>query len=162
MRTTALLFALLAVAPSVPAQKQLADSPRIITAKTVLFLNQTGSDAVGSESAAWLKKWSKFRIVNDRSEADLIFLLSADPYQGGNILFADGQTGSVDAPGRVTQDQVPNYSKASPTRYAYLSVIDPKTGDILWSDKHVWGGLLTGFNSVGARLIQELEKQTKS
>jgi len=40
-------------------------------------------------------------------------------------------------------------------------VIDPKTGGNLWSDQHLWGALLTGFNSVGARLIKELENQTK-
>jgi hypothetical protein len=40
-------------------------------------------------------------------------------------------------------------------------VIDPKTGGNLRNDQHLWGGLLTGFNSVGARLIKELENQTK-
>jgi len=162
MRLTILLAALFAISFASSAQRQLAHSPRIQHAKTVIFLNQTGSDAVGSESLAQLKKWGKYKIVNDRSQADLIFLLSADPYHGGNIIFADGQTGSIDDNGRIAQDRVPSYSKASPTRYAYLSVIDAKTGDNLWTDKHAWGGLLTGFNSVGARLIHELEKQTKS
>ena len=36
----------LLVVPAV-AQKQLAQSPRILSAKTVYFNNQTGSDAVG-------------------------------------------------------------------------------------------------------------------
>jgi len=72
-----------------------------------------------------------------------------------------GQTGSIDDSGQITEDPVPNYNKQSPTRYAYLTVIDPKTGANLWSGKHLWGGLLTGFNSGGARLVKELEKQTK-
>jgi hypothetical protein len=63
--------------------------------------------------------------------------------------------------GRYTEDRVPDYNRQSPTRYAYLTVIDSKTGDNLWSDKHRWGGLLTGFNSVGKRLVKELEDQTK-
>jgi hypothetical protein len=146
---------------SIAAQKQLAQSPQILTAKTIYFDNQTGSDAVGNKALAQLKKWGKFRVVQDRKQADLIFLLSADPYRGGNIIFAGGQTGSVDSGGQINQDKVPNYNKQSPTRYTYLTVIDPKTGVNLWNAEHLWGGPVTGFNSVGERLVKELEKQTR-
>jgi len=40
-----------------------------------------------------------------------------------------------------------------------LSVIDAKDGSLAWSDSHVWGGVLTGTNSAGARLVKKLEKQ---
>jgi hypothetical protein len=150
----------LLVATPVLAQKQLAQSPRILSAKSVYFQNQTGSDAVGKNAMAQLKKWGKFQLVADPKLADLVFLLSADPYKSGNIIFASGRTGSTDD-SHISEDAVPNYNKQSPTRYAYLTVIDLKTGDNLWSDKHVWGGLLTGRNSVGERLIRELENQTK-
>jgi hypothetical protein len=155
-----LILASLLVANPVIAQKQLAHSPRILSAKSVYLSNRTGSDAVGKNALAQLKKWRKFQLVADPKQADLIFLLSADPYKGGNIIFASGQTGTIDD-GHVTEDPIPNYNKQSPTRYAYLTVIDPKTGDNLWSDEHLWGGLITGFNSVGARLIKELESQIK-
>jgi hypothetical protein len=162
MRRFALLLALVFLSSSSAlAQKQLAQSPRILNAKTIYFLNKTGSDAVGDRAVAQLKKWGKFRLVNDRKQADLIFLLSADPNKNGNILLSGGQTGSIDDKGHISQDPMPNYNKASPTRSAYLTVLDPKTGDNLWSDEHVWGGLLTGFDSVGARLVAKLEKQTK-
>lgn len=144
-----------------PAQKQLAQSPRILNAKTVCFLNRTGSDPVGDRALAQLKKWNRFQIVSQLKDADLVFLLSADPYKGGNVLLSSGQTGSLDDRGHISEDPVPNYNKASPARYAYLTVLDPKTGENLWSDQHAWGGLLTGFDSVGARLIAKLEKETK-
>jgi len=38
-------------------------------------------------------------------------------------------------------------------------VIDPSTGQLLWSDSRIWGGVLTGQNSAGARLVKKLEKQ---
>ena len=162
VRCYALLLALaLLPAPAVHGQKQLAQSARILNAKTVCFLNQTGSASVGDHALAQLKKWKKFQLVSDPNHADLVFLLSADPYKGGNILLASGQTASVDNKGHVSEDPVPNYNKVSPTRYACLTVLDPKTGENLWSDQHLWGGLLTGFDSVGARLIAKLEKQTK-
>lgn len=148
-------------AQTLPAQKQLAKSPQILSAKSVYFKNTTGSDPVGNNALAALKKWQKYQIVTDPNQADLIFLLSADPYKGGSLIFANGQTGSIDSGGNVTKDSTPNFNKLAPTRYAYLTVIDRKTGNILWSDSHVWGGLLTGFDSAGARLVRELESQTK-
>jgi len=156
-----LFFASFLAANAALAQKQLAQSPRILSAKSVYFNNQTGSDKIGKKALAQLRKWGKFQIVSDRKKADLMFLLSADPFRGGNIILSGGQTGSIDNSGHVEKDPVPNYNKQSPTRYAYLTVVDTKTGDNLWSDKRLWGGLITGFNSVGERLIKELEKQTK-
>lgn len=156
---TIVFASLLGTSPLV-AQQQLAQSPRILLAKSAYFSNQTGSEAVGKNALEQLKKWGKFQLVADPKQADLIILLSADPYKDGNLVFASGQTGRIDD-GRITEDSVPNYNKQSPTRYAYLTVIDRKTRDNLWSDSHVWGGFLTGFNSVGERLIKKLEKQTK-
>ena len=153
------VFAFLFTPLSVHSQKQMAKSPKILSAKTVYFDNQTGVDAVGAASLAQLKKWGRFQIVQDKKSADLVLLLSADPYHGGYIIFASGQTGSVDSRGNVQEDRVPDYNKQAPVRDAYLTVIDPKTGHNLWSDSHVWGGLLTGANSVGERLVKKLEKQ---
>ena len=126
-------------------QKQLARSPRIQSAKSVYFEDKTGVDAVGNKALAQLKKWGRFQIVQDRKQADLIFMLSADPYKGGHI----------------DEDPVLNYNRQAPVRYVFLTVIDPKTGDTLWSDSHRWGGLLTGFNTAGKRLVKKLESQTK-
>jgi hypothetical protein len=144
---------------SAHAQKQPAKSPRILSAKTVYFDDRTRAEAVGKAALAELKKWARFQIVQDKKQADLIFLLSADPYKGGYIIMASGQTGSIDAKGHIEVDRVPNYNKQAPVRDAYLTVIDPKTGETLWTDFHVWGGLLTGANSAGERLVKKLKKQ---
>jgi hypothetical protein len=155
------LFACLLTPLSVHSQKQLSKSPKILSAKTVYFDNQTGADAVGAAALAQLKKWGRFQIVQDKKLADLVFLLSADPYNGGHIIFASGQTGTVDSSGHVQEDRVPNYNRQAPLRDAYLTVIDRKTGQNLWSDSHAWGGLLTGTNSAGERLVKKLEKQVE-
>ncbi len=140
----------LAVPTRSHAQKQLANSPKILSAKTVFFDNQTGVEAVGTAAVAQLRKWGRFQIVHDKQRADLILLLSADPYNGGYIIFASGQTGTMDKDGHIEQDRIPNYNRLAPVRDAYLTVIDPSTGTNLWTDSLVWGGLLTGKNSVGA------------
>jgi hypothetical protein len=145
-----------AVAPA-NAQEPLSQSPEISSAKTICFKNQTGADAVGRNALAELKKWGRFRIVQDQKQADLILLLSLEEYRGPDS--ASSQTGDLDS-GETSH--IPNWNKQKPTRYAYLTVIDPKTGASLWSAEHIWGGLLTGFNSVGERLVKELEKQSKN
>jgi len=61
---------------SAHAQKQMAKSPKILSAKTVYFDNQTGVDAVGNAAVAQLKKWGRFQIVQDKKAADFNF--SAD------------------------------------------------------------------------------------
>jgi len=155
----AFLLANLGAAIPVQAQNQPAKSPKILSAKTVYFDDQTGVDAVGKAALGQLKKWGRFQIVQDKKQADLIFLLSADPYKGGYIILASGQTGTVGADGHIEEDRLPDYNRQGPVRDAYLSVIDPKTGQKLWSDSHVWGGLLTGANSAGERLVKKLEKQ---
>ena len=155
----ACVAAVLAAIP-VQAQKQMAKSPKLKAAKTVYFDNKTAADAVGAETEKELRKWGRFTLVSDKKNADLIFLLTADPYRGGYIVMASGQTGTVDN-GKFEEDPVPIYNLQTPVREAYLSVIDPKDGRLLWSDSHVWGGVLTGVNSVGARLVKKLEKEMK-
>jgi hypothetical protein len=144
---------------TVYAQKRV--SPRILSAKFVCFDDQLGVAAVGDKAFAQLKRWGRFQIVQNRKEADIVIVLSADTYKGGQIILSGGQTGTMGKDGSVDVDRVPNYNQLAPVRYAYLTVVDSKTGEKLWSDSHQWGGLLTGFNSVGERLVKELEKQIK-
>lgn len=151
----------LASSTSLTAQKQLARSPKILLSKTLYFWNTTGSDAVATRAVAQLKRWGRFQLKSDPKTADLLLVLSADAYRGGNVIVSGGQTGTVDDQGHIKEDKVPDYNKQPPTRYAYLTVVDAQTGDNLWSDQHLWGGLLTGFDSVGARLVKEFEKQMK-
>jgi hypothetical protein len=154
---------LLITATSGQSQKRSALSPQILSAKSVYFDNQTGAALVGERALAELKKWGHFQITDqhEREKADLVILLSADPYRGGYVLLADGKTGTVGGKGSIEADPVPNYNKAAPVRYAHLTVIEPASGKELWSSSRPWGGLLTGFNSAGERLIKSLEKQIR-
>jgi hypothetical protein len=166
MRVFSYLLFLVALASSIAPisaqpQRELAQSPRIQSAKSVCFEDKTGVDAVGNKALAELKKWGRFQIIRDPKQADLILILSVDPYKGGFTITAGGQTGTVDENGQIEEDRVPNYNRQAPVRYAYLTVIDTKTGDPLWSESHRWGGLLTGFNSAGERLVRRLENQAK-
>ncbi|HUL33793.1 MAG TPA: hypothetical protein VL128_07915 [Candidatus Eisenbacteria bacterium] len=160
IRCLLLTVATLTISPCADSQKHAPRSTLIQNAKTVYFENQTGSDATGDKALDELRKWGRFKIVGDKKSADLILLLSASPYRGGNILLASGQTGSIEN-GQLKEDKVPNYTAPAPTREAYLTVIDPGTGASLWKGQHAWGGLLTGYNSAGARLVRKLKSDMK-
>ena len=95
-----------------------------------------------------------------KTESRRTWFSSADPYKGGYIISSEGQTGTVEN-GHIDEDRVPNYNRQAPVRYVFLTVIDPKTGDTLWSASHRWGGLLTGYNTAGERLVKKLENQSR-
>jgi hypothetical protein len=163
-RSVAFFFLVISSASAVPIVAQIHPpakiSPKIHAAKTVFFDDQTGVPAVGKDALAQLKKWGRFQIVTDKSQADLILLLSASPPKGGHVIYSGGQTGTIDS-GQIHEDPVPNYLSSGPTRAAYLTVVDAKTGKSLWTGSHQWGGVLTGRNSAGARLISQLKREMK-
>jgi hypothetical protein len=156
--------ALLVAMISAYSQKQIAQwpklPPKMMNARTVYFEDRTGVDKVGEAALVQLKQWGRYQVVTNKNKADLIVLLSSDRYKGGHIVLASGNTGTIDN-GHVEEDRVPDYNVQSSVREAYLSVIDAATGDLLWSDSRKWGGLLTGRNSAGERLVKKLEKQMK-
>jgi TonB family protein len=151
---------LLAANPA-QAQKEIANPQAVASAKTIYFEDKSGAEAVGKKARAELSKWGRFQIVSDRERADLILVLSTDPKGAGNLILSGGQTGSIDSGGHVEEDPVPQYNKLASVRYAFLTLIDAETGANLWSDSQRWGGLLTGFDSVGEHLVQELGKKTQ-
>jgi hypothetical protein len=152
-----------ASAVSVPsqAQKQPVDASKMYGAKTIYFDDRTNADAAANQALAQLKKWGRFQIVSDRQQADVIFLLSESAYRGGYIVPAPGSADSADSKPRVKMDPAPDSGWHAPVRACYLTVIDPRTGDSLWSDSHVWGGVLTGKNSACERVVKELQSQMK-
>jgi hypothetical protein len=164
--TLALLLLMVTLAalphpPSAQSGKHSQVSPKILSAKSVYFDDRTGAAATARKAVEQLKKWGRYEIVSDRKQADLILLFSADPYKGGYIIVSGGQTATIGKNGEIVEDPIPSFNKLAPVRDAYLTVIDPSTGVSLWSDSHVWGGLLTGFDSVGELLVNKLKKQVE-
>ena len=133
--------------------------PQITTAKTVYIDNQSGMAKLGDRAYEQLQKWGRFQVVQDRKQADLIFLLSAREYNGGYVTSGGGTTGRIDESGNINTSSSPTYTTPVSVGYTYLTVIDPRTGENLWSDSKKWGNLYTGFHSATKGLIDELEKR---
>jgi hypothetical protein len=132
----------------IQAQKHLRLPPRLLTAKLVYFEDQTGFTAVGGDAVRELEKWGRFQVVRSRDQAELVFVLSSEDESRSLANPADRRFGP----------DLSFHFRYRPAN-AYLTVDDAITGERLWAGSHVWGGLLTGFNSAGRRLVHRLRKQ---
>lgn len=133
------------------AQKLRNLPPRLLMAKLVYFDNETGFAAVGGDALRELEKWGRFQVVPTRDQAELVFTLSSED-DSGNV--------SNPADNRRFGPDLSFHFRYRPAN-AYLTVDDSNTGERLWTGRHIWGGLLTGFNSAGRRLIHSLRKQVE-
>lgn len=166
MYTTIPFLLLAAILAAFPGQTHMSDKERadaglrqIRSAKAIYFDDQTRSAAaVGEKARAELKKWGRYKLVEDPTQADLILLFSLNKYTGGYEVHPGGPT---NIHGQSQEDLAPSYGRNAPVRAGFLTAIDPSTGDALWSESHQWGGLLTGYNSVGVYLVNKFKKQVK-
>jgi hypothetical protein len=129
--------------------------PQVLSAKTIYIDNQSGIAKLGDRAY----EWGRFEVVQNRRQADLILLLSAREYDGGYVTTGGGTTGTVDENGNINTTNNPSYTTHVTTNYTYMNLIDPKTGESLWSDSKRWGNLYTGFHSATKGLIDELMKR---
>jgi len=147
------------VATSAKEKQHLPLPSQIMSAKTVFIDNQSGQAKIGDRAYEQVKKWGRFQVVQDRKQADLILLLTAHEYNNGYVTTGGGQTGTVDDNGNINTRSDPAYTSPVTVGYTYLTVVDPKTRENLWSESKRWGNLYTGFHSATKGLIDELRKR---
>jgi hypothetical protein len=130
------------------AQKSRYLPSRLLTAKLIYFQDETGFPAVGGDAVRELERWGRFQVVQSRDQAELVFVLSSQD---------ESRTINPEGDRRFGPD-LSFHFRFRPAN-AYLTVDDAITGERLWSGRHLWGGLLTGFNSAGRRLVHKLRNQ---
>ncbi len=123
--------------------------PAILAAKTILIDNQSGDREVGDKAYQALKEWGRFRLVEDREQADLVFVLTVGEEAGGLVTTGGEQTSTakVEYPGNVDEKVVvktqtsPTHTKAVVYSFTRLVITDSK-GDKLYSDVGSTKGML--------------------
>jgi hypothetical protein len=113
---------------------------KVLSAKAVYIENRTGFEEAADHCYDALKKWGRYTIVGDKSKADLVFLLTGDQEardarvpKGSTVITTDKRTGTS------------------------LSVVDPATGDVLWSDTQY-----APRGSKAGSLVDEFHKRVKA
>jgi len=89
-----------------------------------------------------LTAWNRFRLVDDPKQADLVFIFSANPYTGDYLTRKGADERPVKVDGTI------------------LTVIDPHTGEELWSDSKRWGSIRIAGETKA--LIDELRSQLEA
>jgi hypothetical protein len=120
--------------------------PRILAAKSIYLDNETGYSAVGREALRELTDWGRYRVVG-QDQAQLLMILSTQEFNSDEFPDAGEFEDSIKLPRKPLN--------------AFLTVIDKPTGDRLWIDSRPWGGLLTGANSAGRRLVARFRKHVE-
>ena len=113
---------------------------QVITAKTVYIDNHSEEASVDNKAREELRKWGRFQLVSDRTQADLIFLFSTSEYTS----YATNN---------------PPYTTEVQSNYTYLTIIDGKSGQHLWNASQKWGSLYSGYHSATRGLISDLKKR---
>ncbi|MGA2337186.1 MAG: hypothetical protein WA383_17455 [Terriglobales bacterium] len=135
--------------PSAFAKKQgrLSLSPKVVEAKSALIVCECPRGMAVAEGRALeeLQLWGRFQIVKHRDKADLVFLFSANQYLG-DYLTRDG----------------PDKRPVS-VDFTIMTVVDPSTGENLWSDSRRWGSWRVDHatRELIAEFRQRIEGQTK-
>jgi hypothetical protein len=152
----------------VPAQgrKRKTHAPlptKILVAKTVYLDNRSGFANIGDRAYDELIKWGHFRVVQNPKDADLILLFSATEYRGGYVTTGTTQQqGRVDNYGNIRiSGETTSTTEQMVYRRTHLTLIDPKSGENLWSDSKPWGNLYTGFHSATRSLIKDLRNRVE-
>jgi hypothetical protein len=158
-RYSVVLLLLVCAVASEARDKHLPLPPQILTAKTIYIDNQSGMAKLGDRAYEQLEKWGKYKVVQDKKSADLILLLSAREYHRGYVSSGSQTTGHIDESGNINTTTSPTYSSEVTVGYTYITMIDPASGDALWSDSKRWGSLYNGFHSATKGLIDELMKR---
>ncbi len=92
-----------------------------------------------------LQSWGRFQISQQRRQTDLVFLFSGNPYLGDDVT----RDGPDDRPVKVD--------------FTIMTVIDPNTGQTLWTDSRRWGSLRVrgATKDLIEELRQQMEEQVK-
>ena len=140
------LLAAILLALPLPVRSQKAPIPtKIIEAKTVFLLSETGDERHLDAAYKALRRWGRWEIVGDREKADLVLLLTVVEKAGPSV--TSGNVASF--PGRTHCNQFPGTTMSSCTTYPggtidtrrtiptttseyYIHVLDASSGNPLW------------------------------
>lgn len=112
--------------------------PALMAAKTIFIQNNSGHADITDKCYDQLREWGRFQVVNDSSQADVIFEIGTHSRSSG-------------ANGTIIGDHV--WMTENHAHYTTISVLDQR-GNVLWTDTRKWG-----FKSATRGVIKELRKR---
>jgi hypothetical protein len=102
----------------------------VVSAKTVYVDNQTTSAELQNTAYTEIAKWGRLQIVDVPQKADIWLRLSSGNY----VKFVPGGENAPAAGPNAGKNNFTGADEAVPPGSTRISLIDPKTGNSLWSD----------------------------
>jgi hypothetical protein len=126
-----ILLVLLIVSKPTPANDKRTSLPtRVLSAKTVYVDNQTTAAELQNTAYTELAKWGRLQMADDPQKADIILRLSS----GNSVKFVPGGENAPAYDPKIAKNNFAGADEAVPPGSTRISLIDPKTGNTLWSD----------------------------
>lgn len=97
----------------------------VVRAHTVFIENETGFTELEYATVLELSKWGHFEMAESREKADLILRLDT----GSRVRAVPESEGVPSADRALAENPVPS-------GYTRIALLEPKTGQMLWSGKH--------------------------
>jgi len=115
----------------VSANEKRASLPsKVLAAATVFVDNQTTSAELLNTAYTELSKWGRLQIVDTAQKADIVLRLS----NGNYVKFVPGGGNTPMGDAKASKQNFAGADEAVPPGSTRISVIDPKTGNSVWSD----------------------------
>jgi hypothetical protein len=150
MKTIALILAFCTL-PALAKDLKAPLPEKLFQAKTAYIDNRSGQSDILDKAYTALKEWNRFTLIQDKSKADIVFVLTVSSEVRGSFT-----NGSVNDNGTMQ-------ATTSPTRVRYttMSVLDPVTGQILFSDTRKWHLFGSATKDAVKELRNRMEVPTK-
>jgi hypothetical protein len=130
-----LLIAAMLLAPQSSRVAQANDKrtplpSRVQSAKTIYVENHTTSAELQNTAYTELWKWGRFQVVDTPQKADIVLQLS----NGNYVKFVPGGDNAPTSDSKPVEQGKARADELVPPGSTRISLIDPKSGNSLWSD----------------------------
>lgn len=103
---------------------------KVISAKTIYVDNQTNDAEIQHDAYMGIGKWGRYEIVDSPQKADLVLRLTGSSV----VKFVPGGDPAATYDPKPVSESSAQGEELAPPGFTRLSVIDAKTGTMLWSD----------------------------
>jgi hypothetical protein len=122
-------FVLFGCVPVHAKEKRSSLPSKVLSAGTVFVDNQTISAELLNTAYTELSKWGRLQVVDAAQKADIVLRLS----NGNYVKFVPGGENAPAADAKAGQQSFVGADEVVPPGSTRISVIDPKTGNSIWS-----------------------------
>jgi hypothetical protein len=128
--TLFVLFITITIQANDKHDKRASHPASVVSARTVYVDNQATTAELQNTAHTELSKWGRLQIVDTPQKADIVLRLS----NGNYLKFVTGEENPPTSKPKTFNEKFAGADEAVPPGSTRISVIDPKTGNSLWSD----------------------------